>query len=736
MKRIMKKAWLSLLMATLIVGQFGFLGTSGQVANAAEETTEEVTVPDKAVFAEKPYMGWSSYSLQVYDGPGNWTSAEAIKKQSDAMREKLQPYGYNYINIDAGWNGSMDEYGRPIPSTVLYPNGFEEVVDYVHNNGQKIGLYFIPGLSKEAYDKNLQIKGTSCHMQDIAVQPLKLMDYWNSYTYKIDFTNPCATKYIESIADLLGEWGVNFVKFDSVMPGSGENNLDRDAREDVKAWYEALSKHNIWFELSWALDHNYVDWWKKYSHGWRIHWDIEAYDHTKGMVEWATIARLFPEAAIWWRDAGPGGWNDFDSLNVGNGTMNGLTKDERKTAMTFWSISAAQLYIGDDMTRLDDYGLELLTNKEVIAVNQAGRPGHPVSMDTQQQVWYSNNGDGTFNVALFNLDAKTAPVTVNWSEIGLDGEASVRDLWSGKELGTYATGYTDASLEPHASRLFKVTAKNGFISTNNDDTGMKYDGSWVRNGGKELEEDSQNLTIAIKETLPANIEADEANQPVQEQGEAAETGEEKNSDNPAVVEEAQEGADTTANKTEEASRDSAADTGNVINEDQAATETDIAPETSEDPAVIEDEQVSNEQVISNTEEQVEVIAEPFERSFIINNDDPKIFYSGKWGRSTGRGYGDYKDDVQYAEKPGDFFEYTFKGTGIQYITEIDPSQGKVDIYLNGEFKETIDTYSSDRKAQQVVYSVSGLPNGLHTLKAVMRDGRFMLLDALKVELRL
>lgn len=121
--------------------------------------------------ALKPYMGWSSYSLQVYDGPeGNWTSEAKLKMISDAMREKLQAHGYEYINIDAGWNGSMDEYGRPLPSETLYPNGFENLVDYIHNNGQKVGIYLIPGLSKEAYEKNLPIYGTEYHMQDIAAQ--------------------------------------------------------------------------------------------------------------------------------------------------------------------------------------------------------------------------------------------------------------------------------------------------------------------------------------------------------------------------------------------------------------------------------------------------------------------------------------------------------------------------------------------------------------------------------------
>lgn len=301
---------------------------------------------------------------------------------------------------------------------------------------------------------------------------------------------------------MLGEWGIDFVKFDSVTPGSGIDNLSRDARGDVEAWSKALDRNNIWFELSWALDHNYVEFWKKYANGWRIDWDVESYDGS-GLTAWPSISRLFPKAALWWRDAGPGGWNDFDSLNVGNGSMDGLTKDERKTAMTFWSISSVPLYTGNDMTRLDSYGLELLTNDEVIAVNQAGRPGHPVSMDTQQQVWYANNGDGTYSVALFNLGSRGAEVKVKWSDLGLDGPASVRDLWSHSELGTFQKEFSGGILEPHASRMLKVTALSGTSAVNNDDTGMRYSGDWKRNGGKELLEGKQDLSITIKDSSAA-----------------------------------------------------------------------------------------------------------------------------------------------------------------------------------------------------------------------------------------
>ncbi|SET68337.1 X2-like carbohydrate binding domain-containing protein [Paenibacillus sp. NFR01] len=633
MKRTRRKLGYTLLIFITVVAQFGFAGTGRHVAEAA----------DKAL-AQKPYMGWSSYSMQVYDGPqGNWISEQKLKAMSDAMHEKLQSHGYEYINIDAGWNGSMDEYARPIPSTTLYPNGFENLIDYIHNNGQKVGIYLIPGMSKEAYAKNLPIYGTKYHMQDIAYLPLQKADYWD-IGYKIDFSKPGAQEYVDSIADLIASWGVDFVKFDSVTPGSGYNNTSIDARGDVAAWSKALARHGIWFELSWALDHNYVDYWKQYANGWRIQWDVEAYNPEVGLTQWANIARLFPDAALWWRDAGPGGWNDFDSLNVGNGAMDGLTKDERQTAMTLWAISAAQLYVGNDLTRLDDYGLKLLTNDEVIAVNQAGRPAHPVSTETQQQVWYANNGDGTYNVALFNLGSRSAEAKVNWSDIGLDGPASVRDLWSHTELGTFNDSFSGGILEPHASRMLKVTAKGGVSAVNNDDTGMRYTGAWSRGGGKEQTEAKQDLGVTI--------------------------------------------TDTSAQVPTEPEQPGNGNGGTTVT-----------------------------------------------RSVYVNDTDSRIqYYGSSWNSQSGRPTGDYKNDVHYAEQDGDYFKYTFNGTGIDLLTEKDSSQGDIEVYLDDAVTPvTVNTHTSgEREVQQAVFSVSGLPDGEHTLKAVKASGSYMLLDALKV----
>ncbi|GAA1722226.1 hypothetical protein GCM10009765_82780 [Fodinicola feengrottensis] len=412
--------------------------------------------------AQKPYMGWSSWSLESTNYPGlgneNWLTEQHIMQQTDVLAAKLKSHGYDYINVDAGWtDGTGDENGRPVALASRFPHGMKYVGDYVHSKGLKFGLYLAVGLDPKVYnDGNTPIYGApQCHTKDVVYSDLRKTNGWDG-AYKMDFGNPCSQLYLNSIADELASWGADFLKVDGVGPGSFKGGDNYDNTADVAAWGQALKQTGrpIELTLSWALAHPQAGVWKQYSNGWRIDTDVECYCNT--LVTWNnSIKQRWNDVVQWIPDAGPGHWNNLDSLDVGNAEMDGITDAERQSYMTLWAISAAPLYSGDDLTKLDSYGLSLLTNDEVIAVDQAGNPAKPVNQNSNQQVWYAKDADGSYTVALFNLGTDPARVTANWNDLGIVGPGNVRDLWQHNNLGS-ANGSFSATLPAHGSRLLRI----------------------------------------------------------------------------------------------------------------------------------------------------------------------------------------------------------------------------------------------------------------------------------------
>ena len=401
----------------------------------------------------EPAMGWSSWS-SFHGG----ISEALIESQAAAMHTTLQRYGYQYVNIDAGWSDHVNQNGRDAWDTTKFPDGIPAVAAYVHSLGLKLGIYLVPGIPRAALTANSPIAGTPYHVLDIAdtTQPGNTA---NDGSVKIDFTKPGADAYVQSQANLLAGWGVDYIKMDFVGPGGGR--IAADNRPDIEHWHAALLRTGrpIHLELSNALSFANAAVWAQNSNGWRIEGDVECYSHCPGLTNWKIrVLKRFTDVPPWIPYAGPGHWNDLDSVEVGNGAKDGLTADEKQSVVTLWSIESAPLLLGTDLTKLDPADLPLITNREVIAVDQAGRPAHPLSQATAQQVWISQNLDRSYTVALFNLADTPSAVTVHWSDLGLPSTSTalVRDLWRHKLLG-HVTGAFTATLAPHASMLLHVT---------------------------------------------------------------------------------------------------------------------------------------------------------------------------------------------------------------------------------------------------------------------------------------
>jgi hypothetical protein len=441
------------------------------VAGVSTILAPAATAAPQQQLAAKPYMGWSSWSLQSTSYPGvndqgnySYLTEAHVLQQADALSSKLKSHGYDYVNIDAGWwmdwnwNPGYDTYARQTPNTARFPDGIAYVANYVHKKGLKLGIYLPVGLEKQAYDNGASpIYGApGCTTKDIVYPDLRTTNGWDS-SYKLDFDNPCAQKYVNSMANELASWGVDFLKFDGVGPGSAKtpspqyNNV-----ADVAAWHTALAQVHrpIQFLLSWSLDHDYVADWQQYSNGARIDTDVECYCNT--LVTWDnSVKGRWDDVVPWISDAHPGYWNNLDSLDVGSGAMDGITNDERQSYMTLWAIESAPLYTGDDLTKLDSYGLSLLTNDEVIAIDQQGIPARPVQAHAPTQVWYTQNKDGSYTVALFNMTDTATTVTADFADFGLSGKTAIRNVWTHQNIGDY-TGSYSAQLPAHGSQLLHV----------------------------------------------------------------------------------------------------------------------------------------------------------------------------------------------------------------------------------------------------------------------------------------
>jgi hypothetical protein len=426
---------------------------------------------------DKPLLGWSSWSMESSSYPGlnpkgsqSWLNETNLFAQIPAFVKTLEPAGYTNMNIDAGWSADydwtfhFDANGREQADPERFPHGMKYVADKLHANGIKAGIYLPVGLERPAYDRDggrSPIAGApGCTLADIVYPDLRTTNGWDS-SYKIDFGKPCAAKFIDSYAQLIADWGFDFLKVDGVGPGSFKTGDNYDNIADVRAWRAAIDRTGrpIRLELSWSLDRNHAADWKANGNGWRIDTDVECYCST--LVTWNNSVKIrWDDVPAWTPWAGPGGWNDLDSLDVGNGAMDGLTPDERQSYMTLWAISAAPLYTGDDLTKLDAYGKSLLTNRAVLAIDQQGIPARPVTPSGTAQVWGLRNTDGSSTVALFNLGSFPAQVHADWTSFGFDGRAEVRDVWSGKDLGAHDGGIA-ATLPAHGSRLFRVSPPRG-----------------------------------------------------------------------------------------------------------------------------------------------------------------------------------------------------------------------------------------------------------------------------------
>jgi alpha-galactosidase len=406
--------------------------------------------PTKVLGIDPP-MGWSSWSF-VRKGP----TEAVIEAQAKGMHDSgLSQHGFIFVNIDDFYyldpSKNVDSYGRWVTDTSKFPNGMAAVGDYVHGLGLKFGMYLTPGIPSGAVSRNTPIEGTQAHAADIAITSQWEKNYnFGNVMHYIDYTKTGAQEFVNSWAKLLASWGVDYLKIDGV--GSGDV-------ADVQAWSTALkaSGRTIHFELSNSLAIADATTWQSISNGWRIDGDVECYCSSTSfpLTNWGNTSRRFTDVVKWGVYSKPNARNDLDSLDIGNGSNDGLTLTERQSIMSLWALSAAPLLLGADLTHLDSTDVGLLSNDEVIAIDQAGVAATQVTAGTTP-VWVAKQPDGSLAVGLFNLGGASADVTASWSSLGLTGSANVRDLWQRVDLGSFSGSYK-ATLPSHGVALLRIS---------------------------------------------------------------------------------------------------------------------------------------------------------------------------------------------------------------------------------------------------------------------------------------
>ena len=407
-----------------------------------------------------PALGWSSWSYVRHD-----PTAAVIDAQADAMKSSgLEAAGYQYVNIDDFWyqcpgsqGPAVDQYGRWVTNATEFPpsgstNGIAVVASHVHADGLKFGIYVTPGISAQAVAENTPIEGTSDTADEIATSSGE-----NNYNcggmVGIDYSKPGAQAFINSWANEFASWGVDYVKIDGV--GTGDV-------ADVQAWSAALQQTGrpIHLELSNNLAQGSASTWAQYANGWRTGGDIECYCGSNGssypLTDWGNVQSRFAQVADWQADGGPGGFNDYDSIEVGNGGNDGLTAPERQSQLSLWAMGASPLILGTDLTDLDPTDLGYLKNSAVLAVDQDAIDASRIVSDGNQQVFTKTEPDGSVIIGLFNYSGSDSQtVSVNLADAGITGSTTATDLWTGSSVGTISGDYS-VNLGPGAVQLLRT----------------------------------------------------------------------------------------------------------------------------------------------------------------------------------------------------------------------------------------------------------------------------------------
>jgi len=426
--------------------------------------------------AQTPPMGWNSF-----DSYGVYLHEKAAMENLETFAEKLKPHGYEYFVIDAGWFGEFklqegtiyaaekhaskmkfNEFGLLQPSDTYFPNGLKPIIDRCHELGLKFGLHLMRGIPRAAVKANVPIKGTKYFAQEIA--DTTSICKWNSQNYGVDMTKPGAQEFYNSLINQMTEWGVDFIKYDDIVPFPGE----------VKAVADAIAQCGRPMVLSLSpggnVDPNHLEAFQK-GNMLRVTSDI--WDDQKGINE------CFQEWRKWQGKSHPGFWIDMDMIPFGQlqlmspkpagvegheskkelmekmksgkltpfellagkgfNRLSEFTQDQMYTFITLRALAASPLIMGGDLPTLDEFSLKLIIDNDVLECNQNGVMGSMVYEDEGIEIWNTpkkNTNAGW--IGIFNRTEESKSVSLTPENLGLDSAVNykLQDVWNARVLST------------------------------------------------------------------------------------------------------------------------------------------------------------------------------------------------------------------------------------------------------------------------------------------------------------
>ena len=435
---------------------------------------------NKNSFAPTPPMGWNSYDY--YDTTVN---EQQVRANAGVMAKKLKEYGWEYIVVDIQWYahkpGTMrdrfqyipfapveiDEYSRLLPDPERFPSsaggrGFAPLAEYIHGLGLKFGIHIMRGIPRIASHQHMKIKGCGV-TADMAANPSSVCR-WNPDMYGV---RDCAAgqAYYDSLIELYASWGVDFIKCDDIcntnnISASGEPAYE--GKHEIEMLARAIQKQNRPIVLSLSpgpalIDKAWHD--KKHANMWRIAGDF--WDN------WPQLKDMFCRCELWQDHMEAGCYPDCDMLPLGylgKGFEEGerttrFTREEQRTMMTLWCLFGSPLMVGAELTKLDEWTLSLLTNREILAMLTPYCRPRQLARDDNRAVWTcENEKTGERYAALFNLSDEEGIVSAALEELGLPEEISDRELWTGNPAKTEG-GRLSVCLPPHGCAVYRVFSR-------------------------------------------------------------------------------------------------------------------------------------------------------------------------------------------------------------------------------------------------------------------------------------